>query len=200
MTPDTLQTLVQDHGIWLVAGAAIIEGPIATVVGAYAASLGLLSVVAVYIVCVLGDIIGDVLLYSLGRFGLHGLPDRWRSRFGLNRSRLASLGNYFRAKGGRTLVFGKLAHSPGMAVLVAAGAARMPFFSFLFWNFVSSLPKTLAFVFLGYTIGYAYTTIDNYIFRVSLLIGVVTVGVLGFIYYRHRSGQSGSDKPTGSEQ
>ncbi len=187
MSLDTLQALVQAHGLWLLAAAAVIEGPIATVIGAYAASLGLLNVVAVYLVCVLGDMIGDALLYGLGRFGLQYLPGRWRVGLGLNRSRRMVLSEHFRVKGGRTLLFGKLAHSPGMAVLIAAGAARMQFLPFLFWNFLGTLPKTLAFVLLGYTVGYAYATIDNYIFRISLVIGIAVAVVLAIVVFRHRA-------------
>ncbi len=182
----TIQQLVQTHGLWLLAPVSVLEGPVVTVIAAYMASLGLLNLFAVYVVCVFGDLVGDGILYGLGRFGPRILPGRWQVRMGLKKSRRVGLAGHFRDSGGRTLIIGKLTHSAGAAVLVAAGAGKMPFGSFLLFNLLGTLPKTLLFVILGYMFGYAYHTIDNYIFRVSMVFLLVIVIAGGFWFYHRR--------------
>ena len=187
MDLSTIQSLVQAHGLWLLAPVTVLEGPIVTVIAAYMASLGLLNLYAVYVICVLGDLVGDAGIYALGRWGPKTLPGRWQVRLGLNRSRRYGLKDHFRDTGGRTLLIGKLTHSAGAAVLFAAGTGKMPFGAFLGWNLLGTLPKTLLFVVIGYMFGYAYSTIDNYIFRATLILAaLIIVGVVVW-YLRSRS-------------
>lgn len=173
---ETIIAVMAKHGLAVIAPIAVLEGPIVTVIAAWLASQHLFNIWSVAIVVILADLVGDLGLYALGRWGLHRLPKRWRDRLGLNRARLHGLAKHFEAKGGRTLVFGKLTHSAGAAVLVAAGLARLPFWRFVWINLAATIPKSLFFVALGYFIGSAYTRIDDWIARASLvLLGVIVV-------------------------
>ena len=87
---------------------------------------------------------------------------------------------HFEEKGGRTLLFGKLTHVAGLPILVAAGAARMPYPIFLGYNFLGTLPKTAVFAALGWCFGSAWQRIDGGIFYASILATVVlTAWVIG---------------------
>jgi len=113
------------------------------------------------------------------------LPARWRARLGLRQGRLASLGGYFNAKGGRTLLFGKVTHSMGFGVLVAAGAGRMSFGRFVVFNILGTVPKSLFFVLLGALFGAAYAQIDGWIARASLVLLVLLfAGGVSWLFYR----------------
>jgi len=185
---DSLMPLIQAHGLWLFFPIAVVEGPIATVIAAYLARLGYLDLRAIFLVAVLADLVGDSLYYGLGHGGLRLLPLRWRAKLRLTPDRLESLVSHFEQRGGRTLVTGKLTHSVGVAVLVAAGMARMRFVPFLMYNLIGTIPKILVLMFLGYTLGYAYATIDSYIFKVSiaLFIAVVALGIWWFMRKRKK--------------
>ncbi len=184
MTSDAdLLALLSTHGIAILAPLAIIEGPIVTVIAAWLASLGLLDLREVLICVVLADLVGDSLLYLAGRFGLDWMPLRWRTGLRLNRRRLVRLARMFQTDGAKILIIGKLTHGAGFAVLLAAGAARMPFLTFLTANFVATVPKSLALAALGYLAGAAYGEISTGIYWLSLaVIAVLTLAVL----QRHR--------------
>ena len=47
----------------------ILEGPIMTMAGAFAASLGFFNILTVFALSMLGDILGDLILYLIGFFG-----------------------------------------------------------------------------------------------------------------------------------
>ena len=191
---DTVIHLIQSHGLLLLAPLAIVEGPIVTVIGGYLASLSLLNLAGVFIVVVLADLAGDSLLYGLGRFGTGRLSPCWRGRLGLQSDRIARLVDHFEIKGGRTLVFGKLTHSAGAIILAAAGAARMPFGAFIWYNLLATVPKSLVFLSLGYAFGSAYAQIDNWIFRVSLVLLGGTV-LLVAAWFAHRGWQCEMTRP-----
>jgi membrane protein DedA with SNARE-associated domain len=175
---ETIIALASAHGLAIVAPLAVIEGPIVTVIAAWLASRDILNVWAVSAVVIAADMVGDLALYALGRWGLHRLPKRWRDRLGLSRARLLGLAKHFRAQGTRTLVIGKLTHTAGAAVLVAAGLGKVRLWRFLWVNLFATIPKSLFFVALGYSIGSAYARIDNWITRASLILGGILVVAL----------------------
>lgn len=184
----TILHLIQAHGLLLLAPIAIVEGPIVTVLGAYLARLGYMNLGAVLAVVILADLVGDTLLYELGRAGPRVLPARWLDRLGLHDARLEAMADHFRIRGGRTLVLGKITHSAGMLVLMAAGAARMNYGAFLWYNLLGTVPKSLAFAVIGYTLGYAYGAIDSWIFKASLGLGVLLAAGALWWLARHRKG------------
>ena len=188
LTSDVALHLIQSYGLFLLAPLAVVEGPIVTVLAAYLARLGYMDIIGVYLVCVLGDLIGDAWLYGLGRAGPNLISPRWQARFGISEARLIALSDHFANKGGRTLLFGKWTHSAGMPILIASGAARMNFATYMGYNLLGTLPKTLVFVLIGYFIGSAYVSINTYIYRVSLvlLVTVLAVGI-AFLQRRRRS-------------
>lgn len=182
---ETVAALIGKYGLALVAPVAVIEGPIVTVIAAWLASTGRLDLWAVIAVVILADLFGDFLAYALGRWGLARLPEGWRRRLGLRPARLRGLADHFSRKGGRTLILGKLTHSMGFAVLVAAGTARMRLGHFLWYNLLGTVPKSLFFVGVGYGFGSAYTRIDHWIGRISLILLVLLlVGIGSWIFYR----------------
>jgi membrane protein DedA with SNARE-associated domain len=182
---ETIAVLIAKHGLAIVAPIAVLEGPIVTVIAAWLASQGLMSLWGVAVVVIVADLVGDVGLYSLGRWGLARLPARWRSRFGLTGERLAGLSGHFEDHGGRTVFLGKITHSAGFAVLVAAGMARMPMARFFWFNLLGTIPKSLLFVALGYGFGSAYASIDGWITKIALVLGaVIAVGVASFVIHR----------------
>ncbi len=151
--------------------ATVIEGPIVTVIAGFLASHGLLDLAAVFAVAVVGDLTGDVILYSVGYSGRTTLRV-WRREAG-DGQRLAILRQRFRAHPGRALLFGKLTHGAGFLFLLAAGAERVRPATFLWYNLLGTLPKTAAFLVLGYVVGAAYQRIDSYLGAASLVAFVL---------------------------
>lgn len=184
---DSIVGLIQTYGLWLLFLLAIVEGPIVTVIAAYVAALGKLDIYAVYVVLVIADLVGDTAYYYIGRFGPGWLPKRWQAKLGMNAQRQRDLEQHFDGHGGKTLVIGKLTQSAGLFILIAAGASKMPLAKFLLFNLIATLPKTLALILVGYSLGYAYKTIDSYLFRASIIVLVLMViAALVWILFKRR--------------
>jgi membrane protein DedA with SNARE-associated domain len=182
---DWISSGIADYGYMALFAAAALEGPIATVIGAFLASQGLLEPSGIYATVVLGDLAGDLLYYGIGRFGsLHGR--RWRGALGPRRRRhLAVLQAYLHKHAGKTLLIGKLTHAAGFLVLLAAGAARIPLQRFLAYSLLGTLFKSAAFVLLGYFAGAAYHRIDSYLWLASCAAFVLICVAAGVLLRRH---------------
>lgn len=151
-----LLDLIRDHGITVLTPLAVIEGPVVSVVAGYLVSLQLVTLRAVLIALVIADVLGDVAVYALGRFGRRVIPFGFLGRFGLTRTRVARMVRGFRARGTRILVVGKLTHAAGFAVMVAAGIVRMSFARFMVVSLLTTIPKTVILVAVGHIFGTAW--------------------------------------------
>lgn len=186
MSQEAVLQLMQSHGLWLVGPMAVIEGPIVTVIAAYLAKLGYMTLLGVYLVCVVGDLVGDAMYYWIGRLGPALLPERWLVRLGMTDARTLALNGHFAEKGGRTLLLGKWTHSMGLPIMLASGAAKMNFSVYMWYNLVGSIPKTALFVAVGWFLGSAYSAVDTWIWRASLGLAVVVAVFALFLWHRKR--------------
>jgi membrane-associated protein len=181
---DWILPAISSYGYVALFITALVEGPMATVIGAFLASQGLLNIGVVYAVSVLGDLVGDVLLYGVGRSSRVPKPFLRKCLDVAGHLKLSSLLRGFRTRPGRVLVTAKLTHAAGFLVLLSAGAARISLKVFLGFNFLATLPKSAAFVLLGYFAGAAYNHIDFYLWLFSC--GVIVVLAVCCVYYVRR--------------
>lgn len=184
--PDALLDGLRDYGLWIVAFAAILEGPIVTVLSSALAREGLFPLALLAPILLAGDLLGDLLHFALGRYGMRRIPPRWRRALGLGAGRVQMLARHFDTRGGRTLVLAKLTHSAGAAVLVAAGLARMPLLPFILWNLLAAIPKTAGLIALGWYMGTAWRQIDQWLGRGALVALAVILILAAIWYYRRR--------------
>lgn len=182
----TLVSMMSSYGLWVLTPLAVLEGPIVTVIAGYLASLSILKLWQVIPCVILADILGDSLLYLLGRLALGSIGPSWRDRLGLSPRRLFYLIRGFRRNGTRILVAAKLTHAAGFAALTAAGAARMRFGDFILANILAGVPKCLFFVALGYLFGSAYGRVAHWLSIEAALLLLVGLGLVAIVYLRRR--------------
>ena len=185
-TSAELAAVIAEYGIAILAPLAVVEGPIVTIVAAYMASLKLLDLGNVILCVIIADVVGDCILYAMGRGLLDWLPLSIRRKFGVSRRRMAQMIRTFRDNGVRLLVIGKLTHAAGFAVLFAAGAARMPFLTFVLANLLATIPKSLILVAIGYMFGSAHAVMAEWFSVGSVIVLGLMAGTLLVLWYRRR--------------
>lgn len=150
MDGEAIRALLQEQGLAILFVLALIEGPIVTVIAGGLAGRGVFDPLAVLAVALAGDVLGDVLLYAVGRF----CPDLARRMFGRRLPvEAARLRGLFARRGGWLLVIGKLTHVAGFAVILTAGFARMPPGVFLAYTLGAALPKVAVLAGAGWVFG-----------------------------------------------
>lgn len=179
MSEAEITALLSRHGLQIMFLLAVIEGPIVTIIAAALAFRGYFDPWAVGVVALAGDIVGDVLLYGIGRLFpalARRLAERRSPREGGGPSRLDAL---FRTRGLHLLVFGKMTHVLGFAVILGAGLARMPMVPFIVLSVIATVPKVLILILLGFLFDVSLSGADlGRMIALLVACGVVAIGFL----------------------
>ena len=186
-TLDWITASIATYGYVALFLACVVEGPIATVIGAFLASQGILDIWLVLGVSVIGDLVGDLLYYAVGRSGRFAAVLWWRKPSPRQQWRIRGLKRRFRSHLGKTLLFGKLTHAAGFLVLLAAGAARVPLLPFLWYNLLGTLVKSAVFLLVGGFAGAAYARINAYLGLGSLVVFILICVAAGIYLGRRLS-------------
>jgi membrane protein DedA with SNARE-associated domain len=161
------------HNYWnyvLLAVLVAAEGPIATLIGASAASIGFMRPAWVFLAASIGNTTSDFLWYSLGYLGKidwllsHG---RW---LGLRRNHLDHLKQSMQNNGPKILLVAKLTAGFVIPSLIATGLAKVPWRRWFPVVFTAEILWTGSLVLIGY---YATETIK------TVEMGIEYVGIAG---------------------
>lgn len=170
-------SLINHYGYWALFVLSLFEGPLVTVFAAALAAQGLLNVAVIYGVVVAGDLVGDLGFYVAGRW----LLGPWARHGGMRRhrfaDRIAALRDKLHAQAGRILLFGKLTHSAGFAILLAAGAARIRLITYVFYNLLGTLPKAALLMAIGYYYGRLYAHMGTPLKVASAVVFVLVLAL-----------------------
>lgn len=165
-------------GAWTYVGLGLlvlIEGPIATLLGAAAASAGLMRLWGVFAAAAIGNLSADTLWYSLGYLGKTKWINQWGRRFGLRDSLIRHLEQHMIKHATRVLFLAKLTLSLVIPSLIAAGLLRIPWRRWFPALIVAETLWTGSLVLIGF-----YTT--EAIKRVEQWVEYAALGIsLGFV-------------------
>jgi len=156
---------------------AVIEGPIITIITGFLASLGYLNLGLAYFVVVSGDVLGDSLYYSIGRFGGQKFVVKYGRYIGITAENLKKLEKHFDDHSNKTFIVGKLAHGTGPIILIASGMIKFSFRKFLAINAISSMIKSFLLIIIGYYFGQAYAKFNTYLNYTALILVILMVAL-----------------------
>lgn len=165
--------------------AMLIEGPVVTAAGAFAAALGAFNIWIVFILSIFGNLVPDAIYYLLGYWGREGIIKKHPRLFRISEERLAKLEELYATHPGKTLLAVKLLPFLATPGLVVAGIAKVPLKKYSWWNIAITLPSSLFYLIIGYYFGATYGLIAKYIKRVEL-IGAILLVVFIAIYFISR--------------
>jgi membrane protein DedA with SNARE-associated domain len=149
----------------------------------YAGTSGELNIVGVVAAAAAGAVIGDNIGYAIGR--LIGFPvlRRYGPRIGLDEQRLR-LGQYlFRRYGGAIVFFGRFVALLRTFAALLAGANRMPWPRFLFYNAAGGLVWSCIFGVGGYVLGSSVHRISGPV-KIGLFMLALTAAIAAVAFMR----------------
>ena len=168
----------------------IVPGEAVVLVGGALAQRGAVGVVPLSLVVFAGAVAGDSVGYTVGRRLMPRLVgSRAMGRLGAARLRTAT--HYMHRRGSRAVFFGRFVALVRTIVPLLAGASRMSYRRFLFWNAAGALVWTLAHVSAGYAAGASWNQLESSISRVGLVGAVVVSAVIVRQVRRDRASNRG---------
>jgi membrane-associated protein len=170
-------------------------GETALIVAAIAASNGQLDIWLVIAIAVASAIVGDNIGYAIGRIGGRSLLETPRLPFHGRRMRMIEAGDRFFARHGSKAVFlGRWVALVRVTAAWMAGASRMPFRTFFFWNALGGLTWGLTIGLVAFYAGKAAVhVIEKFGVYAAIAIGVLVVAGVVWLKLRERRELQGSD-------
>ena len=182
-----LDWIIHNSSLVLVIGM-IFEGPTIILVASFGATMGYIDFPTIFILGVLGDILGDLIWYIVGYVSRKSFIETYGKYIGLSQERLGKLSMLFERHPGKMLLALKI--SPILAVpgIIASGITKMPVKKFLTTITSIIIPKVIFFMIVGCSFGHFYDSIAKTLQSSLYALGMTTISVIGIAYiYRKES-------------
>jgi membrane protein DedA with SNARE-associated domain len=178
----------------------VLPGEAAVVIGGVLASRGHLSLAVLITVVVLTAVAGPLVGYEIGkRMGDRLFASRTLNRVpgGVHRARTA-----LREKGGMAVLGGRFVAIVRALIPAAAGAAQMPYRTFVIHNLIGGVVWGVGYSLLGYLAGSAYAVVERKVGAgLAIAIAVIVVALAaGWAWRRHRAPANPAAPAAGSDQ
>ncbi len=178
-----LSDVILAHGAGLILPLAVIEGPVIAVVAGILTTRGVIAWPTALALLVLGDVTGDVLWYTAGRY-LRAPLSYLAQHFAVPPARTAQLERQLRADETRMLLIGKWTHAIGFLVLLAAGTLRLNLVKFVAVSLLASLPKCALLLAVGLFAAHMLPELRDHaalatVVLLALGLGAIAITLLG---------------------
>jgi len=186
MTLSDIPHLLATYQYLILFPLSIIEGPILTVVAAFLTTLGIMKISVVYSIVVFGDVVGDTIVYSMGRWGGDRLS-RFSSFLHIAPKGIEDAKVFFSTHYYRAIFVSKFFHGIGVAGLVTAGILKIPYPRYIILCFFVSVVQSGALLFLGVVFGHMYGKISiylDYYATTMTVIGLIIITL--FVLYKSK--------------
>lgn len=158
-----------------------VEGPLITMVAGFLGSAHLINVYLAYFVIICADVISDMAYFWFGWWGGRQLEKRYSALTKLAPARLEKLQSFFLRHPKKAIIIGKLTHVVGVPVIIVAGISRIKFWTFVFYDTLGTIPKSLIFLVIGYYFGYASDALNRDLKYGTLIGGLIVLIFVGYI-------------------
>ncbi|HEY5220714.1 MAG TPA: DedA family protein [Candidatus Paceibacterota bacterium] len=189
---------VLHHGYPLLFIVMLIEGPVITAAGAFAAALHYMNVWTVLLLSVLANLIPDLVYYAIGYWGRASFINKYGHYIGITPERIATTEKLAEQHSGKSIFMIKMLPLLATPGLILVGATRMDVKKYAFWSLVVTVPTSLLYLIIGYYFGAAYNTIQHYL-NLGIYVALAAVAVIILIAYFQRKYFAGLKKKIGLE-
>lgn len=184
----TLAPYLQDYGYWAVFLGVMLEdfgvpvpGETLLIAGSLFAAMGNLKIEWVGVAGLLGAVLGDNLGYAIGLFGGRALLLHYGRYVLLDTKRLHRMEDFFARHGGKVVTIARFIEGLRQFNGLLAGASRMYWLRFLYFNIVGAVLWVTTWVSVAYFFGNQLNTILKTFKRFEIYI-LVGSGVLIVLY------------------
>jgi membrane-associated protein len=165
---------------------ALLEGPVLFVVCGFLLRLGALTLIPLVISLSIGDLVGDIFWYWIGRVTVQKTVRRKGKFMGITEKHLDDVEELFKKHSEWVLISSKATLGYGtsagtLAVLMAAGVVKYPFVRFMVLNVIGEVFLLGIMLSIGYLFGTSYDSVSKD-FKVVFLVGTVILIVVAAFF------------------
>ncbi|MCR4328870.1 MAG: VTT domain-containing protein [Patescibacteria group bacterium] len=168
-------------------------GPPVVLIAGFLLKLGTFTFWPLYFLILAGDLTGDVVWYWVGHRGARKLIAKYGHWMSITQEKVAHAERFFHRHQIKILFISKITTGFGFAIatLIAAGAARVPFYKYMTINTLGGFVWIGFLMGVGYFFGHLYTLIDTslqwgFLVGVTLTLLLVAYGITKAIRQRFK--------------
>ncbi|MDE3131583.1 MAG: DedA family protein [Acidobacteriota bacterium] len=120
-----------------------------------------LTIFGVVVVGVLGNLVGSLIAYAVGRAGRYELIERYGRWLHIKPSHLSSADRWFARYGSAAVLLGRVLPVVRTFISLPAGVAKMPFLRFTILTVIGCVPWVLGLALAGHAIGRNWATVRS---------------------------------------
>lgn len=171
-------------GMVLEAVIIIIPSEAILATGGILASRKIFSFWGAFLIGLVGSVFCAIAIYLMGYFGGKPFIKKYGKYFFMKEEDLEKSDSWFNKYGLIGALIGR--NFPIIRTLISLpiGIMRLPFFKFLIYTIIGSIPWTFIFVYVGYTLGNGWTIVNRYIGNLKTPIRILLVLLVISYFYK----------------
>lgn len=165
-------------GVMMENAGVPIPGETILLAAGFFAAQGHFHLWAVMAIAAFGAVIGDNVGFAIGHVGGRAALGRYGRYVFLTRKRLVQLEKFFARHGDKTILFARFVTGLRVFAALFAGAARMPWRTFVVYNLAGAILWAVVIALLGFFFGHSWKLLQHWIGRTSEIIGLAVLLVI----------------------
>ena len=153
---------------------------------AIAGVTGHLNIVLVALLGALGNLLGSLIAYAVGRTGGRAIVERWGKYILIRHHDLDKAESFFAKHGDAAVLIGRVLPVVRTFISFPAGVAEMPVSKFSLYTLIGSIPWTFALAFAGRALASNWQSVSNAATPISALFTLVIVAVIVRWYLKRK--------------
>ena len=154
---------------------------IVLITGGILASRGIVDFTYTIVVTMLGVLIGDGIMFSIGYFIGPKIKDSRIFKFVFSRSREAKIASAFKKHGDKVVFFARFAPGLRAPLFLTAGMYKIPFWKFIVLDGFAAIISVPAWVWVGYFFGNNFEILEKKMHQMQVGIYSLVGGLLAII-------------------
>lgn len=145
-----------------------------------------LNILTVAILGAVGNLVGSLIAYWVGRTGGRSLVERYGKYILLRHKDLDKAEEFFNKRGEWAVLIGRILPVVRTFISFPAGVAEMPQYKFALFTLLGSLPWTFALAYLGKALAGNWQSVSKDSTPISIVFGIVIAGLIVWWYIKRR--------------
>ncbi len=170
-------------GMVLEAVIIIIPSELILATGGILAGKGIFNFGLAFAMGLLGSVFCAVVIYAMGYFGGRAFIKTYGKFFFMKEEDIEKCDTWFNKYGVWASLIGRNFPIVRTLISLPMGVSRVPFFKFLIYTTIGSIPWTFAFVYVGYALGNNWIILDNFVHKLKIPIYILLgILIIKFLY------------------
>jgi len=152
--------------------------------GGILASKGIFTFWGAFSIGLIGSVFCAIVIYMMGYFGGRPFIKKYGKYFFMKEEDILKSDSWFNKYGMLSALIGRNFPIVRTLISLPIGITKQPFIRFLIYTTIGSIPWTLAFVYVGYSLGENWIILSNYVNKLKTPIRIILVFLIFLFIYK----------------